>query len=173
MKALSYSLMSVILFVLLVAAGLVGRIDTAVYNLHLVTDNVPDYTDLESFVQSVTGHLDTPQEKCIAVWRWGRRSQRQTSCSRENGRLIWDPILHYNSHGTMNCGIISALNMVSWFRLGYQSRYVQLGDRGVFQLLKKWLVTTQQLLFLAVLLADLQPVLAWRTNASEHGNTRT
>jgi len=131
MKALSYSLMPVILFVLLVAAGLVGRIDAAVYNLHLVTDNVPDYTDLESFVQSVTGHLDTPQEKCIAVWRWGRRSRRQTSCSRENGRLIWDPILHYNSYGTMNCGIISALNMVSWLRLRYQARYVQLGDHTV------------------------------------------
>lgn len=131
MKALSYSLMLVILFVLLVVAGFVGRIDAAVYNLHLATDNVPDYTDLESFVQSVTGHLDTPQEKCIAVWRWGRRSRRQTSCSREDGRLIWDPILHYNSYGTMNCGIISALNMVSWLKLGYQARYVQLGDHTV------------------------------------------
>lgn len=63
MKALSYSPMPVILFVLLVAAGFVGRIDAAVYNLHLVTDNVPDYTDIESFVESVTGHLDTPQGK--------------------------------------------------------------------------------------------------------------
>jgi hypothetical protein len=131
MKALSYSLMPVILFVLMVTAGFVGRIDAAVYNLHLLTDNVPDYTDIESFVESVTGHLDTPQEKCIAVWRWGRRSRRQTSCSREDGRLIWDPILHYNSYGTMNCGIISALNMVSWLKLGYQARYVQLGDHTV------------------------------------------
>ena len=114
MKVLSYSLMPVILFVLLVAAGFAGRTDASVYNLHLVTDNVPDYTDIESFVESVTGHLDTPQEKCIAVWRWGRRSRRQTSCSREAGRLIWDPILHYNSYGTMNCGVISALNIVSW-----------------------------------------------------------
>ena len=102
-----------------------------VYNLHLVTDNMPDYTDLDSFVQSVTGHLDTPQEKCIAVWRWGRRSRRQTSCSTEDGRLILDPILHYNSYGTMNCGIISALNMVSWLELGYKARYIQLGDHTV------------------------------------------
>jgi hypothetical protein len=123
--------MLVILFALLVVAALVDRSDAAVYNLHLVTDSVPDYTDLESFVQSVTGHLDTPQQKCIAVWRWGRRSRRQTSCSRENGRLIWDPILHYNSYGTMNCGIISALNMVSWLHLGYQARYIQLGDHTV------------------------------------------
>jgi len=130
-KALCYRLMSVIIIILLVVAGLAGRMDAAVYNLHLVTDNTPDYTDIESFVQSVTGHLDTPEQKCIAVWRWGRRSRRQTSCSREEGRLIWDPILHYNSYGTMNCGIISALNMASWLKLGYQARYVQLGDHTV------------------------------------------
>jgi len=49
----------------------------------------------------------------------------------DDGRFIWDPILHYNSYGTMNCGIISALNMVSWLKLGYQARYVQLGDHTV------------------------------------------
>jgi hypothetical protein len=49
MKALNQSLMPVIIFVLLVTAGFVGRIDAAVHNLHLVTDNVPDYTDIESF----------------------------------------------------------------------------------------------------------------------------
>ena len=124
-------LLPAILTILLATAGFVSQADAAVYNLHVITDNVPDYANIESFVQSVTGHLDTPQEKCIAVWRWGRRSRRQTSCSREDGRLIWDPILHYNSYGTMNCGIISALNMVSWLKLGYQARYVQLGDHTV------------------------------------------
>ncbi|MBN2473982.1 MAG: discoidin domain-containing protein [Pirellulales bacterium] len=103
----------------------------AVYNLHLSTDNGPDYTDLESFVRSVTEGCRTPQEKCIAVWRWGRRSRRQTSCAQEDGRLIWDPILHYNSYGAMNCGVISALNMVSYLQLGYRARYVQLGDHTV------------------------------------------
>lgn len=71
--------------------------DGAVYNLHLTTDNGPDYTDIGSFVGSVTEGAATPQEKCIAVWRWGQRSRRQTSCATDDGRLIWDPILHYNS----------------------------------------------------------------------------
>src|SRR4030042_2960657 len=73
---------------LLSAIGLTERADAAVYNLHLVTDNVPDYTNLESFVESIAGHLDTPQEKCIAVWRWGRSSPRHTGCSGADGRLI-------------------------------------------------------------------------------------
>lgn len=131
MKAANQSRILLTCLILLNVPSFTDWADAAVYNLHLVTDNVPDYTNLESFVQSVTGHLDTPQEKCIAVWRWARRSRRQTSCPREDGRLIWDPILHYNSYGTMNCGIISALNMVSWLKLGYQARYVQLGDHTV------------------------------------------
>jgi hypothetical protein len=101
------------------------------YRLRLVTDNVPDYTDLASFVESSTGAWTTPQEKCIAVWRWGRRSRRQTSCAVENGRHVLDPILHYNSYGAMNCGIISSLNLASFLQLGYRGRYVQLGDHTV------------------------------------------
>jgi len=102
-----------------------------VYNLHLWTDNGPDYTDIRSFVRTATEGCTTDSEKCIAIWRWGRRSRRQTSCAREAGRLIWDPILHYNSYGTMNCGVIAALNISCWLNLGYRARYIQLGDHTV------------------------------------------
>lgn len=102
-----------------------------VYNLHLVTDNQPDYTDMKSFVESSTGAWKKPEEKAVAVWRWGRRSRRQLSCSREGTRYIADPILNYNSYGALNCGIISALNIGSWLELGYQARYIQLGDHTV------------------------------------------
>jgi len=101
------------------------------YNLHLFTDNAPDYTDLESLVRSATDLWQTPQEKCIAVWRWGRRSRHQMSCAVEGGRHIWDPILHYNSYGAMNCGVISSLNIACWLQLGYRARYIQLGDHTV------------------------------------------
>ncbi|OHB65338.1 MAG: hypothetical protein A2Y77_15915 [Planctomycetes bacterium RBG_13_62_9] len=116
---------------LLLLVLLCGSAEAAVYNLHLVTDNVPDYTSLESLVQSSTGQWQTPQDKSIAVWRWGRRSRRQTSCATEDGRYILDPVLHYNSYGAMNCGIISLLNIASWRQLGYQGRYIQLGDHTV------------------------------------------
>jgi len=131
MRTPNNRLIASILMVLLIALGCGQCVDAAVCNLRLVTDNTPDYTDIDSFVHSVTGHLQTPQDKCIAVWRWGRRSRRQTSNSTEDGRLIWDPILHYNSYGTMNCGVISGLNIASWLQLGYQARYIQLGDHTV------------------------------------------
>jgi hypothetical protein len=119
------------LVVLLASGRLCRPADAAVYNLHLVTDNVPDYTDLASLVESATGNWQTPQDKCIAIWRWGRRARHQMSCATEGGRYILDPILHFNSYGAMNCGIISLLNIACWRQLGYQGRYVQLGDHTV------------------------------------------
>ena len=116
-------------FVALVS--LTDRGEAAVYNLHLVTDKVPDYTDMPSLAHSTADLWQTPQDKAIAVWRWGHRSRRQTSCAGEDGRTIWDPILHYNSYGAMNCGIISSLNIASWLELGYRARYIQLGDHTV------------------------------------------
>ncbi len=112
-------------------ASLADRGEAAVYNLHLVTDKVPDYTDMPSLAHSTADLWQTPQDKAIAVWRWGRRSRRQTSCAGEDGRTIWDPILHYNSYGAMNCGIISSLNIASWLELGFRGRYIQLGDHTV------------------------------------------
>lgn len=104
-----------------------------VYNLHLVTDNQPDYADFDSFVDSSTKAWQTPEEKSVAVWRWGRRSRHQLSCSREGAKYIMDPILNYNSYGALNCGIVSSLNLSSWLKLGYQACYVQLGDHTVSQ----------------------------------------
>lgn len=105
--------------------------EAAVYNLRLLSDNVPDYTDIASLVASSTGAWKTPEQKCIAVWRWARRARRQTSCAIDDGRHIIDPILHYNSYGAMNCGIVSSLNITSWLQLGYRGRYIQLGDHTV------------------------------------------
>ena len=120
-----------ILIVLLASVPFCRPATAGVYNLHLVTDNVPDYTDLPSLVESATGNWQTPQDKCIAIWRWGRRARHQMSCATEGGRYILDPILHFNSYGAMNCGIISLLNIACWRQLGYQARYVQLGDHTV------------------------------------------
>jgi hypothetical protein len=125
---------SAVVFVCAVAVLLSRQpAEAQIYNLHLVTDNQPDYTDIDSFVDSSTKAWQTPEEKSIAVWRWGRRSRHQLSCSREGAKYIMDPILNYNSYGALNCGIISGLNICSWLKLGYQARYIQLGDHTVSQ----------------------------------------
>ena len=68
-----------ILILLLASVPFCRPAAAGVYNLHLATDNVPDYTDLPSLVESATGNWQTPQDKCIAIWRWGRRARHCAS----------------------------------------------------------------------------------------------
>src|ERR1044072_2783095 len=50
----------------------------SVYNLKIVTDANPDYTDLPSLVHSATSKWETPQEKCFAMFYWNHIARRQT-----------------------------------------------------------------------------------------------
>ena len=54
-RLLSVSIVAAVVLVLSARA-----LDAGVYNLRLVTDNAPDYTDLESFVQTATAGCRTP-----------------------------------------------------------------------------------------------------------------
>jgi len=48
----------------------------AVYNLRIVTDASPDYTDLASFIRSATAKLEKPEEKCWSVFYWNHVARR-------------------------------------------------------------------------------------------------
>ena len=101
------------------------------YNVTLVTDSAPDFTDVESYLRSVTSQYPTPQEKAIGVWRWSQRLRKQTSYPTEGGHPVNDPILFFTSYGYTMCGIISGVNNGLWLNLGWKAHYVQLGDHTV------------------------------------------
>ncbi|MBZ0258376.1 hypothetical protein K8I31_20075, partial [bacterium] len=101
------------------------------YNVSLLTDNVPDLTDLDHYLRSITSQFKTPQEKAINIWRWSQRLRKQTSNPVEEDGFVLDPIALFNSYGHCNCGIISALNNTFWTNMGWKARYVQLGDHTV------------------------------------------
>ncbi len=103
----------------------------AVYHITLVTDNTPDLTDIDSYLRSITSQYDTPQQKAIAIWRWSQRLRKQTTNPIEDGHFVLDPIELFNSYGYCNCGIISGVNNALWLRMGWQARYIQLGDHTV------------------------------------------
>ena len=123
MSKLVLSVASLLVFVQTV--GYVGRVEAAVYNVHLTTDNQPDYTDIDSFVESVTAKWKTPQEKCIAIWRWGRRSRRQTSNATDDGRLVWQRRLR---HAPALLGRILSAN---YLRLAVPGGQTEMGGRVV------------------------------------------
>lgn len=101
------------------------------YNITLVSDSAPDFTDIESYLRSITSQYSTPQEKAIGVWRWSQRLRKQTSFPTEGGHVVNDPILFFTSYGYTMCGIISGINNGLWLNLGWKAHYVQLGDHTV------------------------------------------
>lgn len=101
------------------------------YNITLVTDNAPDFTDIQSYLRSITSQHAAPQDKAIAVWRWSQRLRKQTAWPDEGGHEVLDPILFFTSYGYTQCGIISGIDNSLWLNLGWKAHYVQLGDHTV------------------------------------------
>src|SRR5579862_1809942 len=101
------------------------------YNITLATDSAPDFTDVESYLRSVTSQYSTPQEKAIGVWRWSQRLRKQTSYPTEGGHAVNDPIFFFTSYGYTMCGLISGIDNGLWLNLGWKAHYVQLGDHTV------------------------------------------
>jgi RNA polymerase sigma factor (sigma-70 family) len=101
------------------------------YNISLLTDSAPDFTDIDAYLRSITSQHSTPQEKAIAVWRWSQRLRKQTSYPTEDGHEVLDPIQMFTSYGYTMCGIISGVDNSLWLKLGWKAHYVQLGDHTV------------------------------------------
>lgn len=105
--------------------------DAPVYNIVLINDNTPDFTDIESYLRSITSQYSTPQEKAIAVFHWSQLLRKQTSYPTEEGHEVIDPIFFFNNYGYTMCGIISGVDNSLWTNLGWKAHYVQLGDHTV------------------------------------------
>ena len=103
----------------------------AVWNASLVTDNVPDLTDVDRYLFSITSQYSDPQDQAIAIWRWSQRMRKQTTNPVEDGHFVLDPIRLFANYGHCNCGIISGVNNALWACMGWKGRYVQLGDHTV------------------------------------------
>jgi RNA polymerase sigma factor (sigma-70 family) len=101
------------------------------YNITLLSDSAPDFTDIDAYLRSITSQFSTPQEKAIAVWRWSQRLRKQTSYPTEDGHEVLDPIQMFTSYGYTMCGIISGIDNSLWLNLGWKAHYVQLGDHTV------------------------------------------
>lgn len=105
----------------------------AVYDIHLHTDSSPDYVDVESYLASVTGVWEEPEDQAIALWRWMVRSHLQTRNVREDSRGLWDPMLFYGSYPNTYCGFMAGYltSFVDAMGGDWRHRYIELGDHTV------------------------------------------
>ncbi len=103
----------------------------AVWNLKVVTDASPDYSDMESLVRSVTDGWTTPAEKCWAMFYWNHMARRQTSPMVVHGLAVTDPIRQFNDYGYAMCSTISGVNCAIWEAMGLRPRYWDISNHTV------------------------------------------
>ncbi len=93
------------------------------YNLKVVTDASPDYSDMPSLVHSITAKWPTPAEKCWALFYWNHIGRRQTAPMVLHGLALTDPVRQFNDYGYTMCSTISGINCAIWHNLGLPARY--------------------------------------------------
>ena len=99
----------------------VARAD--VYNLKVVTDASPDYSDMASMVHSITSRWETDAQKMWALFYWNHIARRQTNPMYLHGMALTDPIRQFNDYGYTMCSTISGINCSIWDYMGYKVRY--------------------------------------------------
>jgi hypothetical protein len=102
-----------------------------VYNLKVVTDASPDYSDLPSLVRSATSNWSTPEEKCWAMFYWNHIARRQTAPMILHGMALTDPIRQFNDYGYTMCSTISGINCSIWDAMGLKPKYWDISNHTV------------------------------------------
>jgi len=108
----------------------------AVFNIHLHSDSNPDYTTVESFLETALPVWGDPQSQAVALWRWGVRNRRQTSATYEDDRSLYDPVLMFNDYPNTFCAFIAGALQAQVEALGppWRARYVELADHTVMEM---------------------------------------
>ncbi len=103
----------------------------AVYNLKIVTDASPDYSDLSNLVRSATSNWNTPEEKCWAMFYWNHIARRQTAPMNLHGMALTDPIRQFNDYCYTMCSTISGINCSIWNAMGLKPKYWDISNHTV------------------------------------------
>lgn len=94
-----------------------------VYNLKVLTDASPDYSDMSSLVDSVTAQWPTAQEQCWAMFYWNHIARRQTAPMQLHGLELTDPIRQFNDYGYTMCSTVSGINCALWHHMGLRVKF--------------------------------------------------
>jgi hypothetical protein len=108
-----------------------ASLQAAVYNLKVVTDASPDYSDMDSMIRSITSKWETPEEKMWAMFYWNHIARRQTSPMMLHGMALTDPIRQFNDYGYAMCSTISGINCSIWDAMGFKTRYWDISNHTV------------------------------------------
>ena len=106
-------------------------LSAGVYNLKIVTDASPDYSDMPSMIRSITSKWETPEEKLWAMFYWNHIARRQTTPMQLHGMALTDPIRQFNDYGYAMCSTISGMNCAIWDAMGFKTKYWDISNHTV------------------------------------------
>src|SRR3954471_1977415 len=127
----SYPATVVVAMIGIVLAALPAPARGEVYNLKVVTDTSPDYSDMDSLVHSITSNWKTDADKMWALYYWNHIARRQTNPMDLHGYTHTDPIRQFNDYGFTMCSTISGINCSIWDYMGYKVRYYDIAVHTV------------------------------------------
>jgi hypothetical protein len=126
--SMKISKIAALLLVLLFAGD---PLPAGIYNLKVITDASPDYTDLNSMIHSITSPFPTPAEKCWALFYWNHIARRQTSPMIVHGVECTDPIRQFNDYGYAMCSTVAGINCSLWDAMGYPVKFWDISNHTV------------------------------------------
>lgn len=113
----------ILVTVVVLGVMLANEASGRVCNIRVVSDNRPDFTDMDSLVRSATASHETTDTKCKAMWRWITRCRRQTPHSLLHGTPPHDPVMFFNDFGYSFCSDYAGLNCGIWDEMGLPVRF--------------------------------------------------
>ncbi len=126
MNRFALAVFAAVLVVVLAAAAPAGA---GVYNLKVVTDASPDYTDMQ--IHSVTSKWPDTKDKCWAMFYWVHLARRQTAPMVIHGSELGDPIRQFNDYGYAMCSTVAGINCSIWNSMGLKIRFWDIGNHTV------------------------------------------
>ncbi len=110
---------------------LTGSLAADVCNIKVVSDSRPDFSDMESFLHSVTSPYETTDAQCKAIWRWLNRCRRQRPHPIVHGTPVHDPIMFFNDFGYSFCSDYAGINCGIWHSMGLPVRFWDIASHTV------------------------------------------
>src|SRR5438105_11368417 len=120
-----------LVLIVMIALNGAARVSGAVYNLKVMTDASPDYSDLESMIRSITARWPTAEQKCWAMFYWNHIARRQTAPMMLHGMALTDPIRQFNDYGYTMCSTVSGINCSIWDAMGLKAKYWDISNHTV------------------------------------------
>ncbi|MBL8028929.1 MAG: T9SS type A sorting domain-containing protein [Fibrobacteres bacterium] len=126
--------------------GICSAIFATSKDLRLLSDNVPDWTDVPSAAYSMTNSLSSDEQKALAIFKWVSAIRHQVPPAHDSFSdatvpaghpyygIIYNPIKLANNYGNTFCVSTNSIPALLWKQLGKQAQEYDINAHTVCDL---------------------------------------